>query len=173
MRDAPLHALLKDLQDGDRAALEALYHQLSTPIYTIILRICADIPTAEDILQEFFVKLWRQPPTVIPRNPRAYLFRMAHNLTVDHLRREHLSAPLEDYAYHLSDCGTPDPERLDLERALAKLNSADREIVSLHTGAGLTFREIAAVVSMPLGTVLWRYRRAIGELRTLLNGGTL
>lgn len=173
MQDTQLHTLLKDLQDGDRDALEALYQEFSTPIYTIILRMTKDIPLAEDILQEFFVKLFRQPPAVIPRNPRAYLFQMAHNLTVDCLRKERPAAPLDDYAHKLSFSGTPDPERLDLERALSSLDDTDREIVLLHAAAGLKFREVAEVVALPLGTVLWRYHRTIGSLRQQLNGGTL
>ena len=173
MHDDSLHSLLQRLQDRDRSALEALYHQLSTPIYTIILRLSQNIPLSEDILQEFFVKLWQQPPAVLPRNPRAYLFQMAHNLTVDCLRRERPAAPLDDCACRLSSSDTPSAERIDLERALASLDSTDREIVSLHTGAGLKFREIAEVLSMPLGTVLWRYRRGIGNLRDDLNGGAL
>lgn len=173
MHDEPLHTLLERLRRGDRAALESLYHQLSTPIYTIILRITEDIPLSEDILQEFFVKLCRQPPAVIPRNPRAYLFQMAHNLTVDCLRRERPAASLDDCAHTLSSSGMPSAERLDLERALSSLDGKDREIVLLHAAAGLKFREVAEVVALPLGTVLWRYHRAIGSLREQRNGGTL
>lgn len=172
MDDRQLQALLKDLQGGDRAALEVLYREFSTPIYTIILRMTKDIPLAEDVLQEFFVKLFRQPPAVIPRNPRAYLFQMAHHLTVDCLRRERPADSLDDHTHRLSAASTPSAERLDLERALSQLDETDQEIVLLHTVAGLKFREAAEVLDLPLGTVLWRYRRAIGALRDRLNGGT-
>ena len=70
--------LLQRLQSRDAAALEALYHQLSASIYTVILRMTGDPTLSEDILQEFFVKLYRSPPITLPQNPRAYLFRMAH-----------------------------------------------------------------------------------------------
>ena len=164
--------LLQRLQSRDAAALEALYHQLSASIYTVILRMTGDPTLSEDILQEFFVKLYRSPPTTLPRNPRAYLFRMAHNLTIDCLKKEPQTSSISDYDHLTGSSGTTLVERLDLERALAALCAADREIVTLHAGAGLKFREVAEVVAMPLGTVLWRYQRAIGKLRELLNGGT-
>ena len=173
MHDAHLQGLLRDLQHGDRAALEALYRELSTPIYTVILRMTKDIPLAEDILQEFFVKLFRQPPAVIPRNPRAYLFQTAHHLTVDFLRRERPVETLETHAHRIGAFAPPSAERLDLERALSRLDGTDREIVLLHAAAGLKLREVAEVLSMPLGTVLWRHRRAVDALRQQLNGGTL
>ena len=172
MQDELIRPLLQRLQTGDAGALEELYQNLSTPVYTLILRITGNTALSEDILQEFFVKLYRSPPAELPRKPRAYLFQMAHNLTVDCLRKEAQTLPLEDAL----PMPAPFPslsERLDLERALNALLPADREIVTLHAVAGLTFREIAGILSMPLGTVLWRYQRAIGRLRNLLNGGIL
>ena len=94
MHEESLRELLERLQAGDRSALEALYLQLSTPVYTVILRMTNDPFLAEDLLQDFFVKLYRQPPAVLPRNPRAYLFQTARNLTVDCLRRERPAVPL-------------------------------------------------------------------------------
>jgi len=171
MHDESLESLLQRLHSGDSTALEVLYAQLSTPIYTVILRTTGNPTLSEDILQDFFVKLYRQPPDPIPRNPRAYLFRMAHNLTIDCLRKEPQTAPISDYAHLLTSPNTTLTDRLDLERALTSLNTADREIVTLHAAAGLKFREVAEVTDMSLGTVLWRYRKAIGTLRDLLNGG--
>ena len=172
MYEESLRELLERLQAGDRSALEALYLQLSTPVYTVILRMTNDPTLAEDILQDFFVKLYRQPPAILPRNPRAYLFQTARNLTVDCLRRERPAVPLSDF--HQTSCFTDaSVDRLDLERALAALDDTDREIVTLHAGMGLTFREVAQITATPLGTVLWRYRRSVSRLQTLLNGGTL
>ena len=173
MHNESLDSLLQQLQTGSSAALEELYRRMSSPVYTLILRMTGNTALSEDILQEFFVKLYRCPPTVLPRNPQAYLYRTAHNLTIDWMKKESQTLPLSDELPLRGLSGIPTAEQLDLERALAALPPPDREIVTLHAGAGLKFREVAEVMAMPLGTVLWRYQRAVGQLRNLLNGGTL
>ena len=125
MQDNALTDLLQKLKDGDSTVLEALYHQLSTPIYTLIIRMTGDAHLAEDILQEFFLKLYRQPPALIPQKPRAYLFQMAHNLTIDCLRKEHPAASLSDCEDLVCTPDTLFAERLDLARALAALSVED------------------------------------------------
>jgi len=173
MDDRQLQILLGQLQQGNSDTLDALYRELNRPIYTVILRMTGNTALSEDILQEFFVKLYRNPPAAMPKKPRAYLFQMAHNLTVDHLRRERPTTSLSDCAETPQSPEFSLVERMDLERAMASLSPLDREIVTLHAGAGLTFREVAAVTALPLGTALWRYQRAIQRLRELLNGGML
>ena len=124
---------------------------------------------AEDVLQEVFIKLYRQPPTGV-RAARAYLFRMARNSALDVLRRQLLVEGDEAFDLVPEDA-PPDGSaglRMDLEAALRCLSVNDRQIVTLHTLGGLRFREIAELMHMPLGTVLWRYRRAIERLRELL-----
>jgi RNA polymerase sigma-70 factor (ECF subfamily) len=61
--------------------------------------------------------------------------------------------------------------RLDIESALKNLELEDREIVTMRINANMKFREIAELTKKPLGTVLWRYQRAIGRLREILSGG--
>lgn len=121
---------------------------------------------SEDLLQEFFLKVFRTPP-VDAKNPRAYLFRMAHNLALDALRRE---KPTEELPDAPATAGIP-YSQLELELAFAALPLPERQIAALHLYAGLKFREIAEICALPLGTVLWRYRRAISQLQTYLNGG--
>ena len=60
-----------------------------------------------------------------------------------------------------------------MERALAQLPELERQILSLHLNAGLKFRELAVILKLPLGTVLWRYQRAIGRMRSILEGDAL
>lgn len=173
MNDDRLREALAQLRSGSAAAFEQIYTELSAPIFTVILRITGDREASEDILQEVFFKLYRAPPGPEIRKPRAYLFRSARNLALDALRRR----PREENLDSLPDLPQPDQEdpsrRLDLERAFAALAPEERGLVSLHLNGGLTFREIARITGTPLGTVLWRYRRAIEKLRILLNGGSV
>lgn len=172
MGDEELRAKLDLLYHGDRAAFEAIYREMITPVFTVILRITQDRTLTEDIVQEFFVKLFYAPPKPPIQKPRAYLFRMAHNLAIDSMRQQPQDAALEDYT-HLTHTVLDRTEKLDVESALQTLSSLDRQIVVLHINGGLKFRELAEIMAMPLGTVLWRYQRAIGRLRSNLDGGAL
>lgn len=168
MTDQQLKISLEALKNGDKQAFSTLYQELKTPVYTVLVRLTGDRHLAEDLLQEVFLKLYRQPVTA--EKPRAYVFRMARNLAIDALRQKQLCDPLEDH----EASGEPDLSlKLDLERAFARLTVEERQLVALHLSAGLTFREIAGITERPLGTVLWRYRRAIEKLRDTLDGGCL
>lgn len=168
MTNEELSGLLARLRAGEMEALAAIYEALRTPVMTVIFRIVQNRETAEDLTQETFVRLWRSPPGEDVRAPRAWVFRVAHNLAVDALRRPGAEALPETAA-----AGFPDwaDLRLDIAAALRRLDERDRAIVTLHLNAGLRFREIAQVMDMPSGTVLWRYSCALGYLRAALDGG--
>jgi len=170
LTNGELQKYLISLSDGDRAAFEKIYENLSTPMYTIILRITHDRSLSEDILQEVFVKLYLSPPTSAG-NPRAYLFQMAHNLAVDGARKNPQFVDLED-CEKLAGLPADDfSQRMEIEDALESLPSAECNIVSLHINGGFKFREISDILGIPLGTVIWRYHRAIKSLRSYLSGG--
>ena len=173
MNDAQLCAALASLRRGELTAFEEIYTQLNTPLFTVILRITRDRALAEDILQEVFLKLYQSPPGPDVKKPRAYLFQTARNLALDALRRRPRELDLDSLP-DLPQTGGSDPaQRLDLERALAALPLEERQLVVLHLNGGLKFRELALITGTPLGTVLWRYRKALAALRVLLNGGSL
>jgi RNA polymerase sigma-70 factor (ECF subfamily) len=166
MTDEQLKKQLQALETGDKTAFSAIYTELKTPVYTVLVRLTGDRALAEDLLQEVFLKLYRQPPRA--EKPRAYVFRMARNLAIDALRQRQPTESLEELSVQ-----TDSDLKLDLEQAISRLTVEERQLVALHLSAGLTFREVAAIVERPLGTVLWQYRRAIEKLRILLDGGSL
>lgn len=168
MTDQQLKEHLSAMKTGDKEAFSAVYTEMKTPVYTVLVRLTGDRQLSEDLLQEVFLRLYRQPPDA--EKPRAYVFRMARNLAIDALRQKQPFDPLEDHTLPTDS----DPTlKLDLERAFAELTVGERQLVALHLSAGLTFREVAAMVERPLGTVLWQYRKAIEKLRNRLDGGCL
>lgn len=173
MSNEELVKKLVALREGDTVALEEIYRQLKTPIYTIILRITRDKTLSEDILQEVFIKLFQLPPKTLFKNPRAYIFQIARNLAIDHVRKQPQFTDLEnleDLGYHPTDDFSM---KLDIDHALNSLPSQECQIVSLHINGELKFREIADMMDIPLGTVLWKYRKAITQLRSILSGGAV
>ncbi len=169
MTDKELSGKLILLSQGDKSAFEEIYHEISGTAYTVAYRITGDRYLAEDIIQDFFVKLYRKPPEAPLEKPRAYLMRMVHNLTVDRLEKQHIN--IDECENMLPDKTDTTDERIDLERAFKKLSAAERQLVVLHLNGGFRFREIAEMLSIPIGTALWRYRKAVNRLRNILNGG--
>lgn len=164
--------LFARIQRGDKEAFTQLYHDLKQPVLTIIYRIVQNQTTAEDLTQDLFVKLFVSPPNSTVKNPRAWIFRTAHNLAIDALRKAQPA--------NIDDITLASPERLepiiiktDLERAIATLSPAEREILSLRLTAELGFQDIARITDQSLSAVYRSYRKTLKTLQTLLNGGTL
>ncbi|GGO61105.1 RNA polymerase sigma factor [Nonomuraea cavernae] len=128
----------------------------------------------DDMLQVVFTEAWRSRDRYDPgRSPRAWLLGIAHKRAVDHLRRRRPhTVPLDDAAEPAGDDGrtgaTTLAERDRLHRALAELPVAQREAIVLAYYAGLSQREIAERLSIPLGTVKARTSRGLHRLATLL-----
>ena len=138
---------------------------------------CRDDELTAELLQEVAARLVAAAPRLdVNGNPRGYLFRVAANVWRDYLRRELVRRRALDEMR--ADERTPPPasdERV-LERDLATavrrvvdaLPAAQREVVRLRHGAGLTFREIAERLGRPLGTVLTQMRAALEKIGTAL-----
>lgn len=166
MTDEELRNLLKQMRSGDTDAFEKIYNEMPAPVYTVALRITNDRTLAEDAVQEIFIKLYTSPPDENITKLRAYIFKAARNKALDMLRANPTHVDIDE-------CGDiPSPQGGSLQEiaeALSTLSESDRSIVTLHINGGLKFREIAEITEKPLGTVLWRYRKAVALLRKLLS----
>ncbi len=168
MTNNELQFKLKKCQQGDIKAFEEIYEGMKNPLMTVIMRIIGDRQISEDILQEVFIKLYFSPYTKEVLKPRAYIFKMASNMAIDTLRKQKPVVSLEECGEIPGNNCLDNGVRPDVEKALGKLIPDNRRIVTLHINAGLTFREISNITGMPLGTVIWKYQRAIKELRKYL-----
>src|SRR5215510_3264540 len=83
-------ALLARVADGDSGALDALYQRYSRVVYGVALRILGEADLAEDVVQETFWRVWRRARTFQSGRGKvaAWIFGIAHNLSVDELRRQ-------------------------------------------------------------------------------------
>jgi len=158
------------IQNGDIESFACVYQELKQPVYTICYRITQSKETAEDITHDVFVKLFRSPPDSSVKNIRAWIFRMARNLSIDALRKKMPTAEQEEQS------GVEEPYdhihlRMDIETALKKLPVEEREILALHLNADLSFQEIAHIVRLSLPATYRKYRKALKSMQTELNGG--
>lgn len=168
---------------GSQEAFRDLVLRFERPVFSLIARMVQDPATAEDLTQEAFVKAYRSLRTYdASRKLSSWLFKIAHNTTIDHLRRHvpdtvSLEAPQDEegrggLAAVLSDASVEDPaaaaERRDmarsLERAISRLRPEYREAVVLFYLEGATYQEICDVTGLPLGTVKTNLHRARKEL---------
>jgi len=171
MDNTQIRACLARVERGDKTALAELYEGLKTPLYTVILRITHSRELSEDLLHDLFVKLYQAPPGAAVKNPRAYLFQMARNLSLNSLRTPQTAA-LDEASTDGGDVLAETVSlQLDAADALEKLPQDEREIVCLHLNGELKFREIAELLQMPLGTALWKYRSALSKLRIYFSEG--
>lgn len=167
---------------GHQEAFREIVVRFERPIYSLVARMLQDPATAEDLAQEVFLKAFRRLDTYDPqRKLSSWLFKIAHNTTIDYLRR-HMpeTVPLEaekddgrgGLAAVLADSSSESPataaERRDmarsLERAIARLRPEYRESVVLFYLEGASYQEICETTGLPLGTVKTNLHRARKEL---------
>jgi RNA polymerase sigma-70 factor (ECF subfamily) len=180
---APDEVLMEGIRRGDGRAVAALYDRYSGLVFSLGLRMLGDREGAEELVQEAFLRAWRQSATYQPQLGRlsSWLAGIARNLAVDELRRRGARPQRAegDTELQLAQLATPadeDPaerlassaQRQEVRRALDALPPAQREVMELAYYGGLTQSEIAARLGDPLGTVKTRMRLATQKLRDLL-----
>lgn len=160
------HDLAARLARGDEAAFAELYDACADRLHDYLTLRLGSSDSAADVLQNTFlraVKSRRRFRGV--ENPVAYLFQIARNEAMRHAgrhRAREVPLPMEFVGGDICQWS----ENAEAVRAaLSRLNTEDRELVELKAYAGLTFREIADMTGLPLGTVATRYRRALESLR--------
>ena len=174
--------LVRRLGDADGAALSQLYQRFGRPCYSLARRICADEGLAEDVVQEVFLTLWRDPSRFDPARGgfATWLLTLIHHKAVDAVRREStirrrmVAAPEagEDW----SPTPVPGADQAAMARvaagqvraALHRLPVEQRQVLALAYFGGHTQREIAVLTGVPLGTVKSRMFTAVQRLRSLL-----
>lgn len=166
---------------GDRKAMEQLYEQYERLVYSFALRIICDPHLAEEVVQDVFVRVWKQAARFDPARGRfsSWLINMTRNLTIDRVRasRSRGMIPLvrpDESEIALYDEAAPDladaaVTAIHVREAITLLSAEQREALDLAYWHGLTHAEIARRTRTPLGTVKSRLHHALIKLRTALN----
>jgi RNA polymerase sigma-70 factor (ECF subfamily) len=163
--------LLARVTRGDERAMAVLFDRYSKIVYSVSLRVLRDTAAAEDVMQEIFMQIWRNPNSFVAAKGSlgGWLSVVARNRSIDTLRRKRPSEQVEELnlasAFNLAD----DSERnLLMERARAAvvlLPAEQRKTLEMAFFDGLTHAEIAEMTGDPLGTVKTRIRSALLTLR--------
>ena len=169
--------LMRRVQAGDTRALETLFGRYRARLFGFLLRRCGDGATAEDLIQETWLRVVRSRDRYDPgRRFSTWLFQVANNLSRDLARRRDVERrgrqsveQREIVRQQLEDSPGHDL-RLDMERRLAALPDRLREVLVLRYHQQLSEREIAEVVGIPQGTVKSRLHTAVRTLREGIEG---
>lgn len=152
----------------EKEGLHEVYLEYISFIYSVIYEKVQNRENAEDITSEFFIKLWEKAHTYRPgHGHKGWLATIARNMAVDFLRKRVREELREELPEHAGE-NTVEKEAigsLTLKEAMNRLNTDEREIINLKVMGDLTFKEIAKILQLPMGTVTWRYREAVSKLR--------
>jgi RNA polymerase sigma-70 factor (ECF subfamily) len=165
--------LLARVAEGDRDALEEIYEQHADALYSHVQWMLGHNHEAEDVMQALFLKLATMGADLLGvRKPRSYMFQMAHRIALRVARdRQRRGEESTDFSFYASGEIAPESrtEVALAERALAALQSNQREAIYLHLYQGFTFREIGKIVGIPTHTAASRYRVGLQKLRMALD----
>ncbi|WP_372525457.1 sigma-70 family RNA polymerase sigma factor [Piscinibacter sp.] len=186
-RSRDLSQLLARAGTGDRAAFATLYERSSSHLFAVVLRICRDRASAEDILQEVYVNVWRAAGgfDAAQSQPLTWLTSIARNRAIDSLRRAQTQPQFQTTTtsddedtdvYDATADDNPGPLELlsraadarALSHCMRDLSAPQRQSVALAFYDGLSHAEVADKMGQPLGTVKSWVRRALMSLKACL-----
>ena len=176
-------------REGREAAYQELIRRNERPVFALVYRMVRDRETAEDLAQETFIKVLNAIGTYRPEFKfSSWVFKIANNTAIDHLRRKELDTLSLEGSPHATtpegveatalQVGSGDESPLEtveaielggeIERAIGQLRPEYRSCILLRHVEGRAYEEIAEMLDLPLGTVKTYIHRARHELRLAL-----
>ena len=166
--------LIAQAQQGDRGAFGQLVRRHRGGVINVVYRMCGDANLADEAAQEAFIRAWQHLPGYRPRSPfRNWLYRIATNAARDALRREARTVDIDTISVTDSTQGPQaavEAQELGerVQQAVLSLPPASRAVLVLREYEGLSYKEIADTLGIPMGTVMSRLNYARNLLRESL-----
>jgi RNA polymerase sigma-70 factor (ECF subfamily) len=178
-------------QEGREVAFRELVRRYERPVFSLVYRMVRDRETAEDLAQDAFIKVLNHIDRYSPEFKfSSWVFKIANNVAIDHLRRRRLDTVSMDGSPHASSAAEVEASTFDvasdqesaldemearelgdaIESAIGLLRPEYRACIMLRHVEGRSYEEIASTLDLPLGTVKTYIHRARHELRRALEG---
>ncbi|MFJ4921574.1 sigma-70 family RNA polymerase sigma factor [Streptomyces sp. NPDC088725] len=174
-----LPELLGQVARGDQEAFSRVYDQVSGPVMGLVRSVLRDPAQSEEVMQEVLLEVWRSAARFQPSrgSGMTWVLTLAHRRAVDRVRSAQASSDREHKAALLDRTPAYDEvteqvegrlEREQVRRCLRTLTELQRQSVTLAYYQGLSYREVAELLAVPLGTVKTRLRDGLIRLRDCL-----
>jgi RNA polymerase sigma-70 factor (ECF subfamily) len=174
-----LQELVSRVALGDEDAFAGVYDAVVSPVMGVVRAVLRDQAQSEEVAQEVLVEVWRTSPRYRPDVGTAinWILTLAHRRAVDRVRsvdaaaaRDHKAALLEQLPEYdeVAEHVEARLEREQVRRCLRTLTELQHRAVNLAYYRGLTYREVAEALAVPLGTVKTRLRDGLIRLRDCL-----
>jgi len=167
--------LIERMKKGDRDAFELHMDQYGKTLYRYIMSRVDNDADGKDILQETMFSIWRSITAYQSQSSfKTWAFSITRRRLADFYRKNSKNAPLPLTDYE-NTCEAKDDieentERMDIDRALSRLNEKESELVFLIFQAGLSYHEISTVLDIPVGTIKSRMSSIKAKLEKMLRG---
>lgn len=146
---------------------KGLFDTYFGPIKGFIYYKLGDMKMAEDLAQDAFVKLWENRDGVKKETVKSYLYTIANNITINHLKRNQLRYKFENQVVHYTEKETPEFKMIQkeyqekLNSVLAQIPDGSREVFLMNRLEGLKYREIAERLNLSVKAIEKRMSKAI------------
>jgi RNA polymerase sigma-70 factor, ECF subfamily len=172
-----LVVLLRRVGRGDEEAFSAVYEQVAGTVFGLVQRVLRDPAQAEEVAQEVMLEVWRTAARFEPErgSPQAWVSTIAHRRAVDRVRSAQAATRRDDQAAFapesydaVADAVEAKLDRERVRRCLGSLTELQRESIVLAYYGGYTYREVAGLLGIALGTTKTRMRDGLIRLRDCL-----
>lgn len=169
-------AIVTGLKTGDQGAMSDLYDRYSAVVYAVALRVLGDTGAAEDVLQEVFLQLWRNPSAFDAARGGlgSWLAVISRNRAIDFLRKRRPETDIEDVVLSVAPdlAGESDRARAaeKVRGVMGAMAPGQRVALEMAFWEGMSHSEIADKTGEPLGTVKTRIRAGLIALRKAFQG---
>lgn len=171
--------LLERLASGDQQAMASIFDRYSGIVYSVALRVLNDPAQAEDVMQDIFIQVWKNPSSFVSGRGSlgAWLAVVARNRAIDCLRRRRPTDSVEDVVLAAeTDLASESERNLLMEHVrvyLLQLPAEQRKSVEMAYFEGLSHSEISEKTGDALGTVKTRIRLGLISLRKAMQGKSM
>lgn len=185
-RSQPLlseEALVEKLGQRDEKAFQWLYDKYSAALYGVVLKVVKDDDQAQDLLQDIFIKIWKNLDSYDAEKGRLFtwMLNVARNTAIDSLRSKRANQQSntisaihpESDSVHIIDRQhntlQPNTDNIGMREIVEQLRPERKQLIDLVYFEGYTHEEAAEALNLPIGTVKTRVRSALQELKKIFS----
>ena len=163
------------LEHGNKKAITLLYENYADALYGVIKKIISDDDTAQDVLQESFIKIWRYSKKYDSSKAKLFtwLYRIAYNTAIDKVRslknKNSNEIQIETSSVYKISANELNQDVLDMQKHLNSLDEKYQIVINALFFEGMTQQEASEELDIPLGTIKSRLKIGLRELKKIYN----